>query len=623
VPPFSRFSRRWRIPICANAARCVQLTIVSSASSTSQGFHCAFPTFRSATWRRQLWGSTTARFCATILAIHQNGSVSSKPTASCKANLAEPGSGLKALPGAAWLYWAWAGLGLLLAGELVALTLPFHAETDLAGSSAWVWLGIYLQESFRPIFATAAVAAVFLSRDTLRDEVRRVLSGSSRVLSLRWFTAHVAILGVLLAGSIARHDGRLTSVEAWEGWLLAWMVLAAAALGSWCLAAMPASFWANWIRRSPLALAAGAGAGIAASLLGMAFDHIWWLLERPTFQVVAILLRLLGQTIVADPQALTIDTPFFGVQIGPACSGLEGVGLIIVFVSIYLRYRRRELIFPRALILLPIGVLAVWLMNAMRIAMFVMIGNWDADVAVRGFHSVAGWLFFNAAACGLVWASWHLRLFTRSGPEHDAGPRPATLYLLPLLLLLVTTTIVRAFAPRLEVLYPAGIVAGLIVLWIHCADLRTLRWDFSWRAIAAGIAAFAVWYAWSGGAALGDAMMLGGRVAPLRAGSGWLKLGLVGAVIAVPLSEELAFRGYAIRRLVAADFAAVPFTQFRWQAFLGSSLAFGVLHAAWLPATLAGMLYASIVYWRGRLADAIVAHVTSCGLLLLCALVWG
>src|SRR5262249_19753250 len=87
---------------------------------------------------------------------------------------------------------------------------------------------------------------------------------------------------------------------------------------------------------------------------------------------------------------------------------------------------------------------------------------------------------------------------------------------------------------------------------------------------------------------------------------------LLGHVLAVPLAEELAFRGYLTRRLIAADFEEVPLGRFSWVAFLGSSILFGALHPRWfLVGTLAGMLFALALYRRGHLWDAILAHATA------------
>jgi CAAX prenyl protease-like protein len=87
-----------------------------------------------------------------------------------------------------------------------------------------------------------------------------------------------------------------------------------------------------------------------------------------------------------------------------------------------------------------------------------------------------------------------------------------------------------------------------------------------------------------------------------------LAMRVVGAVCTVPIAEELAFRGFLARRLVAVDFERVSFRTFTWVAFIGSSIAFGLMHGRWLAGTIAGMAYALIVYRRGELGDAVAAH---------------
>jgi CAAX prenyl protease-like protein len=89
----------------------------------------------------------------------------------------------------------------------------------------------------------------------------------------------------------------------------------------------------------------------------------------------------------------------------------------------------------------------------------------------------------------------------------------------------------------------------------------------------------------------------------------WLALRAFGSVVVVPIAEELAFRGFLLRRLIAADFSAVARTRSTPWALLGSSLAFAVLHpGAWLAAGSAGIAYAWAQQLRGRTADAIIAH---------------
>jgi CAAX prenyl protease-like protein len=97
-----------------------------------------------------------------------------------------------------------------------------------------------------------------------------------------------------------------------------------------------------------------------------------------------------------------------------------------------------------------------------------------------------------------------------------------------------------------------------------------------------------------------------------------------GYVVAVPLAEELAFRGFLRRWIVRHDFDRVPMGTFTWGSFIASSLLFGALHGSfWLAGTLAGMSFALAVYRRGTLVDAVQAHATTNGLLALYAFTTG
>ena len=70
-------------------------------------------------------------------------------------------------------------------------------------------------------------------------------------------------------------------------------------------------------------------------------------------------------------------------------------------------------------------------------------------------------------------------------------------------------------------------------------------------------------------------------------------LRLIGAVITVPIAEELAFRGFLLRRLAGPDFESVPWRNISWMPLVISSLAFGILHGErWLAGAIAGGLSA-------------------------------
>jgi CAAX prenyl protease-like protein len=90
----------------------------------------------------------------------------------------------------------------------------------------------------------------------------------------------------------------------------------------------------------------------------------------------------------------------------------------------------------------------------------------------------------------------------------------------------------------------------------------------------------------------------------------WLIFRVLGSVLTVPIAEELAFRGYLLRRLISPDFDTLA-PRFTWLSFLLSSFLFGALHGRWLAGTVAGMLYAWATYRRGKVGDAIIVHATT------------
>ena len=112
-------------------------------------------------------------------------------------------------------------------------------------------------------------------------------------------------------------------------------------------------------------------------------------------------------------------------------------------------------------------------------------------------------------------------------------------------------------------------------------------------------------------------------VSPAIARVTWLVFRTLAAVITVPIAEELAFRGFLLRRLISPDFESVSLKRWTLLAVFGSSLAFGVLHGdRWIAGTVAGMLYAAAQRWRGRIGDAVVAHGVTNALISISVL-WG
>jgi CAAX prenyl protease-like protein len=96
----------------------------------------------------------------------------------------------------------------------------------------------------------------------------------------------------------------------------------------------------------------------------------------------------------------------------------------------------------------------------------------------------------------------------------------------------------------------------------------------------------------------------------------WIVCRVLAAVFTVPIAEELAYRGFLLRRLVSPRFESVPFSSARWPALVLSALAFGITHGGlWLPGIAAGLAYGALAMRTNKLGESIVAHGTTNALL--------
>jgi exosortase/archaeosortase family protein len=142
-----------------------------------------------------------------------------------------------------------------------------------------------------------------------------------------------------------------------------------------------------------------------------------------------------------------------------------------LFLSLYLWLFRRALRFPHALLLLPVGVLAIWLCNIVRITRLIAIGtSISPGVALGGFHSQAGWLFFLSVSLGLMAAGHSLRLFAAQPlPQSEAtsprGAPDAAALLVPALVLLASIILISAASSGFDRWYPLRLVATAAALW--------------------------------------------------------------------------------------------------------------------------------------------------------------
>ncbi len=521
---------------------------------------------------------------------------------------------------------------ILLLAEVMALSFRFDArtigETILSGSggdgsgSAWAaWL--LAHSSLGIVVAmTGAAAALFFGR-------RGSGEGPARDAGLGGFVAwpllalHFGTLAIFWRMTSALENGTASGVT----WVVAWALVGLLVAATLSAAMIPPRSWGASIRLGARTAAIALAVGASATAAGLLARELWKPLGRWTFESVHLLLAATGLPIQYVPSEALIGTETFSVTIAPECSGYEGIGLVLAFLAAYLWLDRRRLSFPRAWLLLPIGTVAIWSANILRITTLILLGTFGSPgVALGGFHSQAGWLAFNAVALGLLATARRLPFFARDGEGAAgplavesalAGPSPEGVYLAPMLAIVAASMIGAAFsAGGVDLWYPIRLAAVAIPFWAYRREYAAIRWSVSWAAPAIGGLVFLLWIArWP--AAVGDSsirLTVLGALGPAGAAV-WLAARAIGSAVTVPIAEELAFRGFLARRILAADFDSIPHGRFTWISFVLSSVAFGVLHGRWIEGTIAGMLYAYAYRRRGSLGDAVVAHATTNALL--------
>lgn len=248
--------------------------------------------------------------------------------------------------------------------ELLALTTWLDTDTLRAGSGL-----VRIVADLGPTLLRCAVAAVVMSlvfrgsQAGVRPEADAAAAAADRHATGGWLAAHGAAVIAFVVLSFELFQGRLP--ERFDRVLAAaWLAAGAGAGAAVAFAWQPPAFWLRQLRGHWrwLALAAAAGAG-AWGLGALALD-LWRPMSRATLTAAAMLLHPLVPGATIDPATFRIGTPAFSVLVSRECSGLESLGLMLVFTTAWLWLHRAEWRFPRALLIVPVGMALVWVRTA-------------------------------------------------------------------------------------------------------------------------------------------------------------------------------------------------------------------------------------------------------------------
>ncbi len=500
-------------------------------------------------------------------------------------------------------------------------TSVLDGKTGLAGAVGD--FGPHILQSLI-VFATVLVAFGYSQAKEILSPVSERLAEVRPVWS--FLAAHCAAMSAFAFLSSLLFAG--TPLVSTTPLILAWLAAGLCGIATGVSFFIPPKTLRELLESSGSAWIYALAAAAIAPALVVASKRLWNPATALTFELVKRLLSPFVNSVIAIPSAKTIGTPKFSVEIAPGCSGLEGVGLMLIFSILWLWFFRSDYKFPRALLLIPVGVVVIFLLNSVRIAALILIGDAGAaSVALGGFHSQAGWIAFNGVALAL--ASIGHRVPWISSERKPAAvirtETPPDAYLVPFMAILAATMISRASSGSFEGMYPLRFVAAAGALWFFRRRYANMDWSVGWAAPVVGGLVFVLWIGLDRIAGIRDQSALPISLAALPAATrtAWLVFRVLAAVVTVPIAEELAFRGFLLRRLISADFESVSLQRWSLLAVGVSSVGFGLLHGdRWIAGSLAGLLYAAAQKWRGSIADAVVAHGVTNALIAVWVL-WG
>ena len=387
---------------------------------------------------------------------------------------------------------------------------------------------------------------------------------------------------------------------------------------------------AKFIKEYRLQIAIAVGGGLVVLLLSIGSRFLWEPLSSFTMNGSHALLQLFYNDLVIDVEQKYLGANQFIVHIAPVCSGVEGAILALGITCAYLYFSRDHFIFPRSLLLLPIAVGLSLLFNVVRVALLIGIGaSVSEQIAVEGFHSVAGWIssVLIALLIIFVFSSW--KQFQKHRRPHEStetgahlsltdntldteAHRLGTAILLPFLLFMAATLIAGIFKQDFDYLYPLKLLLPLAALLWFIPTYRLLIPKSIWEPLGIGTLVAILWVLLVPTEPIANhEFYLGLTSMPIWLIVVWSVARLVGFWIFAPLAEELLFRCYLLNRLSGEELKTNGRVNFSILAFAVSSVCFGVLHAHWIAGITAGALFAIARYRSDSVSSPIVAHVVA------------
>jgi len=497
--------------------------------------------------------------------------------------------------------------------EILAISLAVDARSLQHDncSQALCWLA-YSGDIIKILILWVTIACILINR-RLINYVSEVLSQPTQ-LGKTWMGLQLAAFACFFV--LSQKVFQTNTAEPATIWSHLWILTGILCAIFFILAIASPAFWMRLLKDEKGALSVSALLAVLTFMLSKFTEDLWHPLSDATFFVAASFLELSGLEVIKVPELRHLGIEDFIVNIAPSCSGYEGIGLITAFCSAYLYIFRAEFVFPRALLLFPIGIVCIWLFNALRIAILIYLGHaWSPGVAIGGFHSQAGWISFIACALGVIWLAHSSNFYTKvvqssTFKESQEIEIDSSLSLIPILVLLGSNLIIGAISTDFDFLYPVkAILIALSIAYVWKKLSLKPFMQYAEPFFAACLVSIFWYYLIPIDSEYNQSFQSSLDSMSETTMILWMIARLIGAILLIPIAEELGFRGYLLckldRKAINLDSPLRPSIL----AIATSSIVFGVLHNAWLAGTLAGVVFAILRIRGGHVGSAILGHM--------------
>jgi len=164
--------------------------------------------------------------------------------------------------------------------------------------------------------------------------------------------------------------------------------------------------------------------------------------------------------------------------------------------------------------------------------------------------------------------------------------------------------------------YLAKCVVGAWLIRVTWPLVSEMRWVISFEALLAGTLVFILWVAldvpYMKFSQPDDSWNLQKQfaAAPVMV---WVFAGvrIAGSTLLVPMLEEVFYRSFLYRYILAPNWMFTAHSSFAVKPFLITSIVFGFTHQHWLAGIACGMIYQLLVIRTNRIGDAITAHAVT------------